>query len=193
VGASASAPPIVSVNFMVSAGANYTVASLGPAVARRLEVLKDQMAAPNGQALVRVIQASQQQHQVTVSLGRDVLGQQLSFGSVTSYLTVKPGVQTVQLTASGQKTEVPVTLAAGSVHTIAVLDTSSGLKASELTDAAGSSQAPKGGAATGFGGTAPPAPAGTTQWLAALAAGLALMVAGSIGLRRSRRTAVVGR
>ena len=31
-GASASTPPIVSVNFMVSAGSNYTVASLGPRV-----------------------------------------------------------------------------------------------------------------------------------------------------------------
>ena len=69
VGASASSPPIVSVNFMVSAGTNYTVASLGPAAGRRLEVLKDQMAAPKRPALVRVIQASQQQDQVTVSVG----------------------------------------------------------------------------------------------------------------------------
>ena len=55
VGAPASSPPVVSTNFMVSAGTNYTVASIGPAAARRLEVLKDQMAAPKGTALVRVI------------------------------------------------------------------------------------------------------------------------------------------
>ena len=35
VGAPASSPPIVSVNFMVSAGSNYTVASLGPVAGRR--------------------------------------------------------------------------------------------------------------------------------------------------------------
>src|ERR1700746_1432610 len=56
-GAPASSPPVVSSNFMVSGGTNYTVASLGPAAARRIEVLHDAMAAPQGHALVRAIQA----------------------------------------------------------------------------------------------------------------------------------------
>ena len=193
VGASASTPPIVSVNFMVSAGSNYTVASLGPAAGPRLEVLKDQTAAPSGAAVVRVIQASLKQDQVTVSVGADVIAQQLSFGSVTSYMTVPAGTQTVQFSASGQKTDMPVALAAGSVHTIVVLDGSAGLKIGALTDAAGSAQAPVGGAATGLGGTAPPPPAGSAQWLAALAAGLLLIAAGTVGLRRSRRAAAVAR
>jgi uncharacterized protein DUF4397 len=193
VGASASTPPIVSVNFMVNAGSNYTVASLGPAAGRRLEVLKDQTAAPSGAALVRVIQASQKQDQVTVSVGADVLAQQLSFGSVTPYMTVRPGTQTVQFSASGQKTDMSVALAAGSVHTIVVLDGSAGLKVGALTDAAGSAKAPMGGAATGLGGTAPPPPGGSAQWLTALAAGLLLIAAGTVGLRRSRRTAAVAR
>jgi hypothetical protein len=193
VGASASSPPIVSVNFMVSAGTNYTVASLGPAAGRRLEVLKDDMSAPRGQALVRVIQASLKQNQVSVSLGGKTLASQLAFGSVTSYIPVSPGSQVVQVTASGQKTDSSISLAAGSVHTVVVLDTSSGLRIDPLTDAAGSTQAPSGGAATGFGGTAPPPPAGTAQWLAALAAGLLLISAGTVGLRRSRRTVVARR
>ena len=46
VGAPASSPPVVSTNFMVSAGTNYTVASLGPAAARRIEVLEG----PDGRA-----------------------------------------------------------------------------------------------------------------------------------------------
>jgi hypothetical protein len=194
VGASVSSPPIVSVNFMVNPGTNYTVASLGPAAGRRVEVLKDQMAAPDGTALVRVIQASLKQDQVTVSYGGVVLAQQLAFGAVTSYMTVQPGVQTVQLSASGQKTAMSVTLAAGSVHTIVVLDSSAGLEADILTDAAGSSAAPAGGAATGLGGTAPRVPAGSAPWLATLACGLLLIAVGAIGLRRSRRTAaaVVG-
>jgi hypothetical protein len=193
VGASASSPPIVSVNFMVSAGSNYTVASLGPVSGRRLEVLKDQMDGTSGAALVRVIQASLKQDQVTVSVGGDVVARQLSFGAVTSYMTVQPGTEAVQFSDSAQKTDMSVNLASGSVHTIVVLDGSAGLKVDALTDAAGSSKAPAGGAATGFGGTAPRPPAGTAQWLTTLAGGLLLMAAGVVGLRRSRRTAAVAR
>jgi Domain of unknown function (DUF4397) len=191
VGASASSPPVVSANFMVSAGTNYTVASLGPAAGRRIEVLKDAMAAPKGSALIRVIQASLKQDQVTVSYGGDVLAQSLAFGAVTSYMAVHPGTQTVLFSASGQQTTMSETLAAGSVHTIVVLDSSSGLKVDNLTDAAGSSDTPSGGAATGFGGMAPRDPPGSAPWLATLAAGVLLMAFGVVGLRRSRRTAVV--
>jgi hypothetical protein len=191
VGAPASSPPVVSTNFMVSAGMNYTVASLGPAAARRIEVLRDQMAAPKGSALIRVIQASLKQDQVTVSYGGDVLAHQLAFGAVTSYMSVRPATQTVQFSGSGQRTSMSVTLAAGSVHTVVVLDSSSGLKVDSLTDAAGSADAPMGGAATGFGGMASrPAP-GSAAWLATLVAGLLLLAVGVLGLHRSRRTATV--
>ena len=193
VGASASSPPILSTNFMVSPGTNYTVASLGPAAGRRLEVLKDQMATSDGSTLVRVIQASLKQDQVTVSVGQDVLAQQLSFGKVTSYMNVHPGQQTVQFTTASQKADMPVTLAAGSVHTVVVLDGSSGLKVDALTDAAGSTKTPSGGAATGLGGTAPRVPGGSAQWLATLGGGVVLIGAGIVGLRRSRRTAVAAR
>jgi Domain of unknown function (DUF4397) len=194
VGAPASSPPVVSTNFMVSGGTNYTVASLGPAAARRIEVLRDQMAAPKGSALIRVIQASLKQDQVTVGYGGDVLAQRLAFGAVTSYMSVQPGTQSVTFSASGQQTSMSVALTAGSVHTIVVLDSASGLKVDSLTDAAGSADAPMGGAATGFGGMAPLAPRpapGSAPWLAMLAAGLLLMTVGVLGLRRSRRTAAI--
>ena len=193
VGATASSPPVVSTNFMVNAGSAYTVASIGSSAARRSLVLTDQMAAPQGKALVRVIQASVQQQQVTVGDAQDVLAQQLAFGSATSYVAVQPGTQTVQFTASGQKTSMSVTLADGSVHTIVVLDGSSGLKVDILTDAAGSQATPTGGAATGLGGTAPrDTVPGLIPWAGTLAAGLLLVTAGVIGLRRSRRTAAAG-
>src|SRR3974377_1708354 len=86
VGAPASSFPIVSTSFMVSAGVNYTVASLGPAAGRRLEGVKDDMAAPGVKALVRVIEASLKQDMVTVTYGQDVLAQQLAFGAVTAYM-----------------------------------------------------------------------------------------------------------
>jgi Domain of unknown function (DUF4397) len=188
-GATASSPPVISTNFMVSAGSAYTVASIGSSTARRSLVLTDQMTAPKGKALVRVIQASVKQQQVTVSDGSDVLAQQLAFGKATSYLAVRPGAQTVEFTAPGEKTSMAVTLAGGSVHTVVVLDGSSGLKVDILTDATGGQDAPAGGASTGFGGTAPrDVVPGLMPWLAVLAAGLLLVTSGILGLRRSRRS-----
>src|SRR5690348_17957907 len=151
-GASASSPPTVSTSFMVSAGSNYTVASIGSASSRRLKVLNDQMAAAAGsKALVRVIQASVKQPQVTVSVGSNVLARELAFGVASSYQSVQPGSPTVTFSAQGGHAAMAVKLKAGSVHTLVVLDGASGLRIDSLTDAAGSTDRPKGGAATGFG------------------------------------------
>jgi hypothetical protein len=189
-GASASSPPTVSTSFMVSAGSNYTVASIGSASSRRLKVLDDQMAAAAGsKALVRVIQASVKQPQVTVSVGSNVLARELAFGAASSYQSVQPGSPTVTFSAAAGHAAMAVKLTAGSVHTLVVLDGSSGLKIDSLTDAAGSTDSPKGGAATGFGGTAPRAGPGLMPWVGTLAGGVLLAVAGGFGLRRSRRTA----
>jgi hypothetical protein len=197
VGASASSPPSVSTSFMVSAGANYTVASIGPASTRRLQVLTDQFSGQAGsQVLVRVIQASVKQPRVTVSVGADVLARQLAFGNATSYQAIKPGTPVVTFTAAGGRAAMPVRLAAGSVHTIVVLDGAAGskLKIDNVTDAAGSQDPPKGGAATGMGGTAPGAGGmGSAPWLATLAGGVLLAAAGGFGLRRSRRAVTAER
>ena len=191
-GAPASSPPTVSTSFMVSAGSNYTVASIGPASSRRLKVLNDQMAAAAGsKALVRVVQASVQQPQVTVSVGSDVLARELAFGTASSYQSVRPGSPTVTITAPGGHAAMAVTLTAGSVHTLVMLDGSAGLTIDNLTDAAGSMNSPRGGAAAGFGGTAPGAGAGPglAPWLGTMAGGVLLALVGGFGLRRSRRTA----
>jgi len=191
VGAPASSPPSVSTSFMVSAGSNYTLASIGPASARRLKVLQDQMpGAAGSKVLVRVIQASLKQPQVTVSIGPDTLARDLAFGSATAYKAVAANMPTVTFTAPSAHTAMPVTFTAGSVHTLVVLDGNSGLRIDNLTDAAGrmEMEMPKGGAATGFGGTAPPAGPGLMPWMATLAAGLLLAAAGVFGLRRSRRS-----
>ena len=183
-GAPASSKPALTTSFMVTAGAAYTLAALGPDPGLRTEVLKDQMTTPTGKAVVRVLQASLKQHLVTVSYGPDVLARQLVFGSATSYAAVSPGAQIVRFTAPGQHTAMPVTLAAGSVHTIVVLDDSSGLKVDAVTDAAGSRIMPKGAASAGFGGTAPRPPANPGPWLVMIAAGALLTAAGLVRLRR---------
>jgi hypothetical protein len=185
VGASASSSPSVSTSFMVSAGADYTVASLGSATERRLQVLQDQMSSSKDDALVRVIQASVKDPRVTVSVGTDVLARQLAFGSATAYQAIPPGSSTVTFSAPGGDAAMAVTLPAGSAHTIVVLDGASGLRVDNLTDAAGSQDTPQGGAATGLGGTAPGGPA-LAPWLATLAGGLLLAAAGVLGLRRPR-------
>jgi hypothetical protein len=183
-GAPPSSKPALTTSFMVTDGAAYTLAALGPDPGLRTEVLKDQMSAPPGKAVVRVLQASLKQHQVTVSYGTDVLARQLAFGAATSYRAVSPGAQTVQFTAPGQHAAMPVTLAADSVHTIVVLDDSSGLKVDAVTDAAGSKSMPKGAISAGFGGTAPRPPASPAPWLMMIAAGTLLTAAALVRLRR---------
>jgi hypothetical protein len=183
-GAPASSKPALTTSFMVAAGGAYTLAALGPDPGLRTEVLRDQMTAPPGEAVVRVLQASLRQHQVTVSYGPDVLARQLAFGSATPYTAVSPGAHTVRFTVAGAQTATPVTLAADSVHTIVVLDDGTGLRADAVTDAAGSRLMPKGAAGAGFGGTAPRPPANPAPWLALIAAGALLSAAGLARLRR---------
>ena len=183
-GAPASSKPALTTSFMVGAGAAYTLAALGPDPGLRTEVLKDQMTTPAGKAVIRVLQASLKQHLVTVSYGPDVLARQLAFGAATSYTAVAPGAQTVRFTAPGLHTAMPVTLPAGTVHTIVVLDDSSGLKVAAVTDAVGSRIMPKGAVSAGFGGTAPRPPANPAPWLVMIAAGALLAAAGLARLRR---------
>jgi uncharacterized protein DUF4397 len=189
-GAPASSAPALTTSFMVSAHTAYTLAALGPDPGLRVEVLRDRMTAPGGQALVRVFQASLKQPRVTVSYGSDVLAQQLAFGAATSYVPVPPGTQTVRFTVSGQDANMQVDLAPGSIHTIVVLDGSSGLRVDALTDAAGSQVMPSGGASTGFGGMAPRPPADLAPWLLLITAGTLLILAGFTRLRRLSRVAV---
>jgi hypothetical protein len=72
-----------------------------------------------------------------------------------------------------------------------VLDGASGLTIDNVTDEVGSYDAPRGGAATGLGGTASGGGPALAPWLATLVGGLLLVTAGLLGLHRSRRTAAV--
>jgi Domain of unknown function (DUF4397) len=183
-GASAKSSPVLSASVDVAAGHAYTVAGLGPESGLRLQVLDDQLTTPSGQALVRVIQASLKQNVVSVTWGGTTLKGKLAFGSATSYQTVSPGTHTLLVTGSGESAKVSVPLAAGTVHTLVVLDGAKGLQVDDLVDAAGSATDPVGGAATGFGGMAPRAPSSPLPWLAVIGAGLLLAVAGGRRLRR---------
>jgi hypothetical protein len=188
--APASSHPALVSSFMVDAKTAYTVAALGPDPGLRVEVLKDQLTTPGGKVLVRVVQASLKQDRVTVSYGSSVLAEQLTFGSVTPYVAVSPGTQTVKVTASSGDGAMPLALTADTVHTIVVLDGPTGLRADNLTDAVGSAVMPSGGAATGLGGTAPRPPADLAPWLLLVLAGALLVAGGVVGLGWPRRAVV---
>jgi hypothetical protein len=183
-GASPGSAAVLSASVNVVAGHAYTVAGLGPESGLRLQVLDDDLTTPPGQALVRIIQASLKQNVVSVSWGGTTLQGKLAFGSVTSYQTVSPGTGTLLVTGSGENAHVSIPLAAGTVHTLVVLDGAKGLQVDDLLDAAGSAVDPAGGAATGFGGMAPRAPSSPLPWLAVIGAGVLLAVAGGRRLRR---------
>ena len=183
-GAPSSSKPVLSNSFSIAAGKSYTIAGVGPASGLRLEKFDDQLTAPSGKTLVRVIQASLKVHKVTVSYGSDVLANQLAFDSSTDYTAIAPGSGTVKFRSAESDTSAPVELAPDTVHTIVVLDGSSGLKVDNLTDAAGSQVAPAGAAQTGFGGTAPK-PVRPARWLLTMGAGALLALAGLASLRRT--------
>ena len=192
-GASPTSAPVLSASVDVAAGNAYTVAGLGPESGLRLQVLHDDLTTPSGKALVRVIQASLRQHVVTVSYGGQVLASNLAFGSVSSYQAVSPATAAVHVAGNGADASSSVTLAAGSVHTLVVLDGTNGVTIDNLLDAAGSGQAPAGAAATGFGGTAPRGSSSPLPWVAVLMAGALLATAAGLRLRRKPRLAYVPR
>ena len=186
-GASPTSPPVLSASLKVAAGSAYTALAVGPRAGLRIRVFRDDLSTPSGRALVRVVQASMKHPQVTVSWGGKVIASRLSFASVTSYQAVSPGAESVTATAGAGDAKSAVTLTAGSIHTLVVLDGAKGLEIDNLEDAAGSSQLPAGGVQTGFGGTAPHGPGSPLPWLEVIAGGLALAVGGGLGLRRGGR------
>jgi hypothetical protein len=183
-GAPAGGKPVLSTSVDVRPGDAYTVAGMGPFSGLRLQVMKDRLSTPHGMALVRVIQASLQQHQVTVKAGRHLLAGHQAFATVSSYLAVKPGRMMVRADGTAEQAKSRISLKAGSISTIVVLDHTHRLAVDSIEDAAGSKVEPTGAAPTGFGGTAAQPGSSPLPWAATLAGGLLLMLAGGTRLRR---------
>ncbi len=192
-GAKPKSKPVLSTAVDVKAGRSYTVAGMGPAAGLRLVVIPDRLTTPRGKALVRVIQASMQQDTVTVTAGKDALASNLKFASVTTFQTVSPGTWTVKVKGSSEKTTASISLSAGSIHTLVVLDEPGKLAIDDLLDASGSKVAPAGAVHTGLGGTAPRPGAPLLPWAAAGLAGLAGAMIGVVQLSRRRRPALHAR
>ena len=181
-GAAAASKPVLSASLTVAPGGAYTVAGLGPESGLRLEVLQDQLTAPAGKSEVRFIQASLQQHEVTVTWAGKPTVTNLAFGSLSTYQAVSPATATLRVAGASESANSSITLAAGTVHTVVVLDGSKGLVLDDLLDAAGSDATPAGAAATGLGGSAPRVPS-PLLWLSLIGAGLLLTMLGGLGVR----------
>src|SRR5262249_34140337 len=188
-GASAGTAPALSADLTVHAGHAYTIAVMGAAGALRLQGLDDRLTTPHGKSLVRVIQASLKEHHVTVRAGSATLASNLAFARVTPYGTDNPGQWMLYAAGGSERWSGKVKLTAGSIHTLVVLDSPSGLKVADLMDAAGSAMMPRGGVDPGLDGTAPgPAPS-PLPWLAGLVTGLLLAAAAVVRLYRNRAIA----
>ena len=192
-GAAPGSKPVLSTAVSIAAGHAYTVAGVGPAAGIRLEVISDELTTPPGKALVRIIQASMQQDVVTVTVGGHELVTNLKFANATPFIAVAPGTWSVKATGSTESVTATIALAAGTIHTIVVLDEPGKLALDNLLDAAGSNVAPAGGPQAGFGGTAPRPGATLVPWAAATIAGLAISVSGTVMLMRRRRPALHAR
>lgn len=192
-GAAASTKPVLSTAVDIKNGKAYTVAGLGPYSGLRLQVIPDRLTTPKGKSLVRVIQASMSEDVVTVTAGGAKVATSLKFGNLTSYVPVKPGTWTVRVTGSSAKASKSVTLAAGSLHTLVVLDVHGKLAIDDLMDAEGSKVDPAGAPQTGFGGTAAQPGAALLPWAAAGLAGLLAAGTGLVLVSRRRRPALHAR
>jgi uncharacterized protein DUF4397 len=184
LGAAPTSRPVLSATVDVVAGKAYTVAGMGPFTALRLEVMRDRLNTPPGKALVRVIEASLRQGRATVTIGRDRVTYGLAFGRSTGYEAVAPGTWTMQAAGPTRDATARIRLTAGSIRTVVLLDEPGRLALHTLTDAVGSTRAPRGGVATGLGGTAARPDPSLVPWLATMAFGLALLLTGLATRRR---------
>ncbi len=184
-GAAASSQPVLSTSVTIKADHAYTVAGMGPKSGLRLQVMDDQLTTPSGKGLVRVIQASLKQQTVKVTCGGQTIVPKATFASVSSYQAIPPGTWTMAALGSGSTAKEVVPVAAGTVHTLVVLDGASGLEMVSLVDAAGAGQPPVGGVTTGFGGTAGHGTGSPAPWLALIGAGALVTLAGGLSLRRN--------
>jgi Domain of unknown function (DUF4397) len=193
-GAAPSSPPVLSTSVRAVAGGAYTVAGVGPYASLGLTVLRDDLSLPpRNEVRVRVLQASAKAKQVSVkALNGPTIADRVDFAKNTDYSTVPAGTWNIQVASIGQPdltVTMPITLEAGDVYSVLILDAAhGGLKVETRTDAASGAVMPTGGVETGLGGTAPHSP---TPWLPIGLAGSAALALGTAAVwsRRTRRAA----
>jgi hypothetical protein len=205
-GSPASSKPVLTASVTVQAGHSYTVAALSVSNSgRQAMVLDDSLTTPAGKTLVRVVQASLSQGVVKFFCscggflnpdGTPGPATPYKSGAVGDYNAIPPGPNsgwTMTVTGSTAKATRFVPLTAGSVHTEIVLQNSGGgITIIDLLDASATNQPPLGGVETGFGGTAHRGHGSPLPWTAVIGAGVLLILAGGLALRKPIRRSTAG-
>jgi hypothetical protein len=188
-GRPASEAPALSETVTVEEGKAYTVAGVGKFVDKSLglEIFVDDLSLPAaGKARVRIVHASVRAPQLNISLASgDSIADGVKFAETTTYREVGSGRWAVRLqpVPTGQAATVDVSLGAGSVYTLIVLDGSNGLTAKLRMDAQGGAVVPAQVNAGGGGS----APGGTPVALWWAGAALVLLLAAGVTFLLSRR------
>jgi hypothetical protein len=187
-GAPKTEKPVLTTQVTVGESKAYTVAGVGRFAELGLKIFEDDITAPaDGQAKIRVVQASAKAPEVDVATGDATIADNVAFATTTDYQSVQPGDLQLKLQPTGaQATTSTVKLDGGSTYTLLVLDGENGLTTDLKLDSAGG-EVPTGAVDTGAGGTAPhglphPMIFGAAAGLLAAAA-----MAGTVAVRRSRR------
>ncbi|MGY1617580.1 class F sortase [Geodermatophilus sp. SYSU D00691] len=158
-GADPAGPAVLSTTVEVGAGTASTVAGVGAFADLALAVLADDLSRPpSGSARVRVLAAAAGAPVVEVGApGAPPLASGLEFGEVGGYVDVPGGSTTLRIAPEGSApVELPLTVAAGTVHSLLLLDREGGgLDVRLVRDATSSPVVPVGGVETGAGGASP--------------------------------------
>ena len=178
-------PPVISGAVQVKAGTAETLAAIGKNASIKTTVFKDDLNAVNGgDARVRIVQVSVAHPTVDASAGSTTVASDAAFGKVSNYATVKAGTTSIDLKAGSEMQTVSQSFAAGSSHTLFVIDKANGsLAVSPALDSAAATVTPVGSLAAGGGGLA----AGDASLALLLAAIAAAGGIGAFGVMSRRR------
>ncbi|MFL6144160.1 MAG: class F sortase [Labedaea sp.] len=189
-GAAPTTKPVISATLDAAAGRAYTVAGLGHFADLALRVLEDEIGLPpSGQARMRVVNAAPLAGDLTIRREGTAVIEHTDFGQASSYVLLPAGPTTLNLAPRrAADTSLPVTLDAGGVYSVLVLERNGTLSATVRQDAKGARVVPAGGVATGAGGTASSWPAWDPRRTALIIAVVAAILAGAV-LTLGRRNA----
>jgi hypothetical protein len=192
-GADPATKPVISQTVNAQKGRAYTVAGLGAFAKLALKVLDDEISLPPaGQARMRVVNAAPHVGDLSIQREGTAVIERAAFGNASSYTYVPAGATTLTVApVEAGPTNLPITLEAGSVYTVLVLEKSGSLSTAVRQDARGAAVVPDGAVETGLGGTADVSDVDSLAYWVGLALLTAAAAAGGalVLTTRRRRTA----
>jgi hypothetical protein len=153
-GAAPETKPVISTTLSAGKGRAYTVAGLGAFADLALRVLNDEISLPPaGQSRMRVVNAAPHIGDLSIKREGTAVIERAAFGNASSYVFVPAGRTTLTVApAEAKATNLPITLEAGGVYTVLVLEKDGALSAGVRQDARGAAVVPHGAIETGQGG-----------------------------------------